>query len=130
VLWVVGSGDRKRFSELARVRGVGDKVMFFGPRSDTPSFYDAADLLVLPTLYEAFPLVILEALAAGVPIVATRVNGVAELFNGSRRPGILVERTPYSVGDALVELARSPETRSEMGQAGRTLAREYPWQRP
>jgi len=128
VLWVVGKGDEASFSELACARGVRDAVTFFGPRADAERFYHAADLFVLPTLYEAFSLVVLEALAAGIPVVATRVNGVAELFDGGR-PGILVERTPSSVGEALLELARSPETREEMGRAGRALVREYTWAR-
>jgi len=128
VLWVVGEGDEARFSERARSRGVGDAVTFFGPRVDTQRFYHAADLLVFPTLYEAFSLVVLEAFAAGIPVVATRVNGIVELFDG-RHPGILVDRTPTSVADALLELARSPETREEMGRAGRALVQEYTWER-
>ena len=127
-LWVVGRGDEARFSRLARSCGVGDAVTFFGPRADTERFYHAADMLVLPTLYEALSLVVLEALAAGIPLVATCVNGVAELF-GDSAPGILVERTPSSVAEALLELARSPETRAEMGRAGRALAQEYTWER-
>lgn len=127
-LWVVGRGNERQYSSLARSRGVGDSVTFFGPRTDTERFYQSSDIFVLPTHYEALPLVVLEALAAGLPVVATPVHGVAELFNG-RRPGILVERTPDSVGEALAELARNPDIREEMGRAGRALASEYTWER-
>jgi glycosyltransferase involved in cell wall biosynthesis len=127
-LWVVGKGDEARFAELARSRGVGDSVMFFGPRADTEHFYRAADLFVLPTQYEAFSLAMLEALAAGIPVVTTRVNGVDELFDATC-PGIIVQRTPDSVGAALLRLARSSKLREEMGRAGVALAHEYTWER-
>jgi glycosyltransferase involved in cell wall biosynthesis len=127
-LWVVGKGDVRRFSSLARQCGVAGAVTFFGPRADTERFYGAADIFVFPTEYEAFPLVVLEALAAGLPVVATRANGVAEFFDG-RRPGILVERTPESVGEALGRLAQDARLREHMGRDGRALAARYTWER-
>jgi glycosyltransferase involved in cell wall biosynthesis len=127
-LWVVGKGDARRYSSLARDYGVGDAVTFFGSRTDTERFYHAADMFVLPTQYEALPLVVLEALASGLPVVATPVNGVVEIFDRGC-PGILVERTSDSVGEALARLAHDAGLRKRMGCVGRALAAEYTWER-
>jgi glycosyltransferase involved in cell wall biosynthesis len=127
-LWVVGSGDERRYSALARSLGVGDSVTFFGRQVGAERFYQASDLFVLPSQYEALPLVALEALASGLPLVATPVNGIAEMF-ADNEPGILVDRTPGSVSDALVRLASDVELRRRLGEAGRRIARDYTWQR-
>ena len=125
-LWVVGRGDETRYRTLASACGVEDRVCFFGFRPDTERFYQAADVLVLPSLYEAFPLVVLEAASSGVPIVATHVNGVEDVV-GNDDAGLIVERTPAGVGAALFRLATEPATRARMAAAARQRAREFTW---
>lgn len=124
-LWVVGRGDEGRFGTLARERGVAGAVRFFGPRSDTERFYQAADVLVFPTLYEAFPLVALEAAASGLAIVATPVNGVEELLGGGA--GLLVPRDAGAVARALDDLAGDRDLLRQLGDAARRRSREYSW---
>ena len=128
-LWIVGAGNRKRFSDLASRLGVAASVRFFGPRPDTERFYQAADALVLPTTYETFGLVAFEAAASGLPLVATPVNGVRE-FLGEEVAGLQIERTGASAGSALVRLSADPELRRRLGAQARTLALQYPWERP
>jgi glycosyltransferase involved in cell wall biosynthesis len=128
VLWVVGKGDQERFAKLARDVGVGEEVRFFGPRSDTEAYYQAADVLVFPTLYEAFPLVALEAAACGLPVIATRANGVVDLVERGGG-GMLVERTPAAVADALQELVTYPGRARAHGAAGAAWVRQFTWER-
>ena len=125
-LWVVGDGDAERFERRASELGVTAK--FFGRRTDTESFYRAADLLLLPTLYETFSLVAHEAAASGLPVVATRVSGIDELV-GEQEAGMLVERNPRSVGAALARLAGDPELRHALGEEARRRAAHYSWER-
>jgi glycosyltransferase involved in cell wall biosynthesis len=125
-LWIVGRGDETRLGALAKRVGVADRVRFFGARADTERFFQAADVFVLPTLYETFSLVAHEAAAAGLPIVATRVSGVDELVGDEA--GLLVERTPESVGEALARLAADPELRSRLGAEGRRRALRFGWE--
>ena len=59
-------------------------VTFLGAISDSelPSYYQAADLFVLPTLeLEGFGLVTLEALACGTPVVGTPAGATPEILN-------------------------------------------------
>ncbi len=128
-LWIVGRGDTRGYRQLAEIEGVSDRVRFFGPRSDTERFFQTADVFVFPTLYEAFPLAALEAAACGLPLVVTAVNGIEELFGRERDSGIVVERTPESVAQALVQLADSPRLRTELGDEARRSAQEFTWLR-
>jgi glycosyltransferase involved in cell wall biosynthesis len=126
-LWVVGSGDDRRLLALAHEQGVGDRVHFFGYRSDTTAFYQAADIFVLPSLYETFSLVAYEAAASALPIVSTRVSGVDELVG--ENAGVFVDRTPRAVAEALLLLASDDALRRKMGETARVRALEYTWER-
>jgi UDP-glucose:(heptosyl)LPS alpha-1,3-glucosyltransferase len=56
-------------------------VTFFGPRTDTRSFYQVADCLVVPSFYDPFANVTVEALAMGLFVVSSRSNGGHEVLN-------------------------------------------------
>jgi UDP-glucose:(heptosyl)LPS alpha-1,3-glucosyltransferase len=59
-------------------------VRYLGPVRDMPSYYEAADLFILPTLYDPFSNASLEAAAHGLPVVTTTANGFAEIIPHSR----------------------------------------------
>ncbi len=87
-----------------------------------------ADVLVLPSLLECGGAVVLEAMAIGLPVIATRWGGPVDYLDDSC--GILVEpssREDFIDGLArsMVHLARSPETRRKMGQAGQEKVRTH-----
>jgi glycosyltransferase involved in cell wall biosynthesis len=127
-LWVVGRGDERRFRRMAEQAGVAKCVRFFGFRGGLEQFYDAADVLVLPTLYEADSLVLHEAAAAGLAIVVTRVNGVEELL-GDDEGGFVVDRDPRSIGTALARLAVDEPLRLRQAATARANARAMSWER-
>jgi UDP-glucose:(heptosyl)LPS alpha-1,3-glucosyltransferase len=129
VLWVVGTGDEKRFRSLADGLDVADRISFFGPRADAERFYQAADVFVLPTLYETFSLAAHEAAACGLPVVATSVSGVNELVGPDGAAGRLVTRDAAAFGAALGELAADPELRGRLGREGRRRVSLLTWER-
>jgi glycosyltransferase involved in cell wall biosynthesis len=126
-LWVVGRGQEPRFRELARQAGVADNMRLFGAQADVSRFYQAADMFVLPTAYETFSLVAHEAAACALPVVATRVSGVEELI-GADQAGILVDRTPGAMGEALARLAADAALRQSMGSEGRRRTAQLTWE--
>jgi glycosyltransferase involved in cell wall biosynthesis len=90
-LYIVGDGcDRSQNEEIARERGIEDRVRFVGAQHPTriPLWLGAADLLCLPSVDEGCPNVVLEALASGRPVVASAVGGVPDLVTSSS--GLLV----------------------------------------
>jgi glycosyltransferase involved in cell wall biosynthesis len=77
---MVGSGELKAETEaMVSDLGLTDRVFHFRHQNPLP-FYQAADLLVMPSLYEGFGLVMLEAMAAGCPVLRTRTGGFAEVI--------------------------------------------------
>src|SRR5207247_2514537 len=82
-LVIGGSGWlRPRLEASASALGVASRVRFAGriDDADLPVFYQAADLVVLPSVaLEGFGLITLEALACGTPVVATAKSGATDV---------------------------------------------------
>ena len=79
---VVGVGDeREVYESMVRELGLIEHVEFHDPMPIREAL-PLARTVVLPSRAESFPYVVLETLAAAVPLVATRVGGIPEIFEG------------------------------------------------
>ena len=81
-LVIVGAGPMEsELRTLAKKLNVQDRVVFAGmqPNELLPTYYSAADALVLASSFEGWANVLLEAMACGTPVVATPVNGTPEV---------------------------------------------------
>ncbi len=84
VFLVVGKGPDMESVKL-HVTQLGIEANFrlsgFVSDEDLPSYYNVADLFVLPSKSgEGLPLVALEAMACGLPVIATDVGGIREVL--------------------------------------------------
>jgi phosphatidyl-myo-inositol alpha-mannosyltransferase len=131
-LLVVGAGPKEReYRRFVGLRGIRD-VEWLGRVSDEDKvrYFASADIYCAPnTGQESFGIVLLEAMAAGVPIVASDIHGFKKVVERNVQ-GLLVEpRNPRALAAALYSLARDPDLRHEMGDAGRARAPEFTWDR-
>ena len=78
--------------EKAAALGIASRVLFSGYVSDTRLVYLAADVLLMPSRYEGLPMTLLEAMAMGLPVVASKLDGIAEVI-GDGEEGFLVPPT-------------------------------------
>ncbi len=116
---LVGDGpDRDQLERYAHELGVIKRCLFLGYQEDVARFYDAIDVLVLPSINEGTPVSVIEALAARRPAVATRVGGVPDVVRDGI-DGFLVDADDVdALATRLAELAADPELRARMGEAG------------
>jgi glycosyltransferase involved in cell wall biosynthesis len=119
-LCLVGDGpDRAALERYAHELGVVRRCLFLGYQDDVARFYEAMDVLLLPSANEGTPVSVIEALAAGRPAVATRVGGVPDVVRDGI-DGFLADAGDVErLADRLAELAADPERRAAMGEAGR-----------
>jgi glycosyltransferase involved in cell wall biosynthesis len=120
---IVGDGsDRPRLEEIARELKIDRSVVFAGRAgpSELSALYRACDIFVLPSAQEGFGLVFLEAMAAGKAVIAARAGAAPEVVV-DRVTGLLVDYGDVGgLASAIARLARDPELRERMGQAGRS----------
>jgi UDP-glucose:(heptosyl)LPS alpha-1,3-glucosyltransferase len=112
-LWVVGKGRTGSYQSLAQQWGVAERVRFWGPQTEMAPFYQAADLLALPTLYDPCSNVVLETLGCGCPVITTSANGAAEFITPGENGEVIAQPDDSkhwagALGDWLVR-SRNPQ---------------------
>jgi phosphatidylinositol alpha-1,6-mannosyltransferase len=123
-------GDLVRLQQLARDRGVGDKVLFVGPVDGEPkaALYALADLFVMPARrvgnsVESFGIAYLEAAWYGVPALAGREGGAADAVRDGET-GLLCDATDQAdVTRQLLRLLGDAPLRARLGGAAKARAR-------
>ena len=88
-------------------------------------YFSAADIFVFPSFREGMPNSLLEAMVARLPAVAFGIAAVQEIARFGKG---LVEVPPYdfaAFGEGILSLAAEPSLRREIGERGRTIAREH-----
>lgn len=115
-LVLVGDGP-----DAAALRGIADpSVTFAGAAEDTAPWYQAADVVVLPSRWEGMALAPLEAMACARTVVLTDVDGARESLPAAHHTRALVPpEAPASLAEALTALLRDPVLRDRLGREGR-----------
>ena len=117
---LAGDGpEEKMLRENAAALGISDRVTFSGYVADTRLVYLAADVLLMPSRYEGLPMTLLEAMAMGLPVVASQLDGIAEVI-GDGREGFLVPSDDASLFvERTAALLQDAELSSRIAQNAR-----------
>ena len=121
--------ETNRLHALRDELDLRDQVTFVSARDQEllPAYYNAAEVLVMPSDYESFGLVALEAMACGTPVIASEVGGLAFLVEDGVTGFHVPYRDPLALADRIRTLITKPELRVQMGEAARHMAAEYDW---
>jgi glycosyltransferase involved in cell wall biosynthesis len=123
-MWFAIAGDgpvRAELEELARSRGVADRLRFLGHRDDIGDLLAAADLVVLPSLREGLSMTLLESMSAGKPIVATSIGSHREVASQADMARLVPPADPRALADAILTLAQDPALRARLAANARSL---------
>ena len=111
LLLIGGKGpERECLEETTRRLGLTGNVRFLGflPDNLLPSYFQAADLFVLPTqALEGFGLVTVEALASGTPVVGTPVGATPEILAPLEERLITCDVTPDAIAEGILSFLGS-----------------------
>lgn len=114
LLVLIGDGP-----DEARLRAQASEAVVFAGRSpDVAGWYEAADLLVVPSRWEAgMSLVTMEGMARGLPVVATAVAGMVEGLRGAGE--VVPIDDVVALRQAIAIRLDDPELRRTEGRAAR-----------
>jgi D-inositol-3-phosphate glycosyltransferase len=100
--------------KLSRELGIQENVTFVGSidQEELPRYYNAADILVVPSRYESFGLVALESLACGTPVVATPVGAVGQILREGETGHVVQNGSPRLLADGIKALISGRNTLS------------------
>jgi L-malate glycosyltransferase len=98
------AGREAALRELAVGRGVGNKVVFAGARTDVPRLVRAMDVFAISSDFEGLPIAMLEAMALAKPIVATTVGGIPGVIRDGVEGILLPPQRPDLLAAALQRL--------------------------
>lgn len=125
-LVMIGEGPlRHKSLDILQAAGVAELAWLPGERDDMPDIMRGLDCFVLPSLGEGISNTILEAMASGLPIIATAVGGNVELVKEGLNGRLVPAANPVSLAEAILDLARHPESTRTMGQQSRRLVEEH-----
>jgi glycosyltransferase involved in cell wall biosynthesis len=82
-LFLIGDGPSMDYlKELTKELNLEENVFFLGAKERTWIYENLSDfdLLIQPSLYEGFGLTIIEGIAAGLPVIASNIDGPAEIL--------------------------------------------------
>jgi D-inositol-3-phosphate glycosyltransferase len=139
-LWIIG-GDisqpvslwSKELQKLERLRhmlNLSSVVHFAGQQLQDvlPYYYNAADVVVMPSHYESFGMAAAEAMACGVPIITTNVTGISSLIDAEQELLLTSVNNPLLLASQMRSLLNDADKRERISQALRRNVSDLRWE--
>ena len=125
---IIGDGPlRKTLEEKVEGLGLSDTIVFRGwvTREKLPSFYQNADVFILPSSDEGMANVVLEAMASGLPVITTFVPGSEELVVAGENGMLVKDRT--NLAPAILDFLDNRDKWQKMGRSSLERSKKFDW---
>ena len=128
---IIGEGPMKdQWRRRVDERSLQGHFLFTGQidYEQTPLWINAMDLCVAPFLLKvglSSPVKIFDYMACGKPVVASKIPGTTEIFDGSDGVRLIEPENKDALADALVDILADEEKAKRMGMQGRRLVETH-----
>jgi D-inositol-3-phosphate glycosyltransferase len=104
------SPQLKQLESLRRILKISEMVDFVGqqPQNKLRDYYNAAEIVVMPSHYESFGMAAAEAMACGVPVITTNVTGISDLIDDRHSTLITTVNNPLLLAEQMEKLLTDP----------------------
>lgn len=119
----------KMLDDLRRTLQLTTEVNFVGqqPQEKLPYYYNAADVVVMPSHYESFGMAALEAMSCGVPVITTNVAGISSLIDEKHSSLITTVNNPLLLASQIEGLLLDPEKHAAIASTLRHRVLDLSW---
>jgi phosphatidylinositol alpha-mannosyltransferase len=133
-LIVVGAYDerqRRGYERWVRDSDLRDVVFAgYAPLDQLPRYHHSSHIFCAPnTGNESQGIVLLEAMAAGLPVVASNIDGFANVLTEGVEGMLVRPKDAEALVSALETLVQEPGLRAAMGARAQERAQHFSWQR-
>jgi glycosyltransferase involved in cell wall biosynthesis len=126
-LTIIGEGRMQRsvqrqIRKITKREDGAPRITLIARKPDLATFYDALDILVLPSReHDPFGMTVAEAMMRGVAVVVTDACGIAEYLKSGRTAMIAQPNDARALEEAIRRLSDGP-TRTRIARAGQRTA--------
>lgn len=114
---LIGDGELREQLELSiKSRGLEEKVLLLGSRSDAVEIVALLDIFVLSSIREGLSIALLEAMALGRAVVVTAVGGAVGLIRDGISGFLVPPCDGRSLAEALKKVLNDPHTQAQLGR--------------
>jgi len=114
-LWVIGgeknqnNNNNETMKQLNNIRetlSLRNVIKYIPqqPQHTLSNFYNAADVVVMPSHYESFGLTALEAMACETPVITTNITGISGVLEKNHKSGIISAGNPLLLAEKLHQI--------------------------
>lgn len=119
-LITLGDGvSKESLIKLCSYLGISSSVSFEPYTANIRDYYEAIDLLVLPSRSEGLPNVVLEAMSLGVPVLATDVGGLSTIIQNGLNGFLIKPNSSEDLSQAILYALKDPERLRQVGLKGK-----------
>jgi UDP-glucose:(heptosyl)LPS alpha-1,3-glucosyltransferase len=128
-LLVVGKGNVKKYTQMAREANIAEDVVFTGPLSKGKliRLYLAGDMYIMLSKFDTFGMVVLEAMAAGLPVIISNNVGAKDIVEEGKNGFIISDTSDADYIASKISLLLNENIRSSMCRKAFDTAAQNTW---
>jgi glycosyltransferase involved in cell wall biosynthesis len=127
-LLMVGDGpDMSELLKLSDSLGLSHYIIWLGRQEQANVFrlYGIMQIVIVPSFFEGFGLSAAEAMSAGLPVIASNIDGLAEVVLDGETGELFPVGDSHALASSLLRIINNTELVKRYGNNGRGRVRKY-----
>ncbi len=121
--------EMEKLNRLRHLLHIPDIVEFVGQKTqaELPYYYNAAEVVIMPSHYESFGIAALEAMACGTPVITSNVSGIASIIDKQREKLITTVNNPLLLASQIEHLLINDNAHRKVSEGIRNKVADLTW---
>lgn len=125
-LYLIGNGVlSNQLRNYAKEQGIAERVHFLGQWDSVQSWYQIADVFVLPSHSEGSPNTLLEAMSSGVPSIGSDIPAIQYILKNNENGCLFPKDNPKELAVRLRNIFDDEELRHRLSANGRLTIKQH-----
>lgn len=137
-LWIVGgeknqlktdNQELQKLHELQKSLNLRTSVKFIDhvPQHELVNYYNAADVVVMPSHYESFGMTALEAMACETPVITTNIAGISGMLEEKHKAGVISAGNPILLAGKIKEIIQNGKDHDKLSAEIKKSIKDLTW---